>query len=258
MRGAGLVATLIGLVRKGRLCIMLAATLLLCSSGDAAAVTIDDVDLLLFPPGGENTGFTNRPLDSDFWTSDFDVVLCAGAGDFVPQTQGSCAEKTAYDLKVEQNLMTVHQNPQATGGVPTASDSFIADSEWIVTYNPEAEVRLGQTLFLFTNVDLSPSSLFPGGYPDLQVGLDGNLLQIAKHGYDFYFGAIDLGPLKPGDSTSFIVRYVVLEEMPIVNNDIVMPPLASLGLGLTVPEPSTVLLLACGLSGLVFLTRSRP
>ena len=115
---------------------------------------------------------------------------------------------------------------------------------------------------MFTNVNLTdfPGSLVPGGYPDLAVGLDGDLLEIVMYsvpgGSDYFFGAGWLGPLGIGESAPFTVRYVVASgPMPLFGSDIVMPPLSVLGL--VVPEPATVLLLASGLAGLAALRRSR-
>lgn len=223
----------------------------------ARALNIGNVDLMLFPAGGANTGFTNAGPGHDFAIDASVETVCTGAGVF--QAAGSCRDRTAYDITISQNLQTVHQFPQARGAQPTGASPFIADSLWTATNT--SGVGYAQVLLLFTSVNLAPfpGAIAPGGYPDLVVGLDGNLLDVVQYtamGTDYYFGAVDLGPLGPGQSRQFTVRYVVTSgPMPIVSNNVVMPPLKVLSV--VVPEPGTIALLFAGLAGIALVGRTR-
>lgn len=224
----------------------------------ASALGLSDVDRLQFPLGGANTGFTNSGPDFDWGVTAENRRLCAGAGAF--NATGSCMGLSAYELTITQQLQTVHQNPQARGAVPSATDPFIADSLWTLT-NTTSESFLDPILLMFTSVALEPfvGSLVPGGYPDLQVGMDGNLLDIARFthaGMDFFFGSVNVGALEPGESTSFLVRSIVSSgPLPIVGNNVVMPPLKVVAM--VVPEPTTLVLLVAGFGGLASFGRRR-
>ena len=238
---------------------LLAAALVIAGSASSGwALGIGDVDAKQFPLGGANTGFTNAGPGFDWALTPVDRRVCAGAGPF--HAEGACLGLSSYELTVTQQLQTVHQNPQARGAVPSAADPFIADSLWTVTNTSGASFQ-GPLLLLFTSVGLEPypGAIVPGGYPDLQTGLDGNLLDLVRYtatGTDFYFGAVNLGALGPGDSTSFLVRYIVSSgPMPIVSNNVVMPPLKIVGM--VVPEPGTFALLCAGLAGLAAAGRRR-
>jgi len=241
----------------GTLATSLLAAIVLAFAAPAGALDIGDVDLLSFPSGGANTGFTNAGPDHDFAIDPTIQQACTGAGVF--QAVASCAGHTGYDITITQNLQTVHQFPQARSAQPTAANPFIADSLWTAT-NTSTEIY-PQVLMLFTSVNLAP---FPGaitqnGYPNLGVGLDGNLLDVVKYtamGTDSFFGAVELGSLAPGQSRQFTVRYVVTSgPMPIVANQVVMPPLKLLSV--VVPEPGTIALLAAGLAGIAVFGRAR-
>lgn len=234
-----------------------AALLALAAAMPAAALNIGDVDLKLFPAGGSNTGFTNAGPGHDFAIDPGMKMLCTGAGVF--QAVSSCAGHTGYQITIQQDLQTVHQFPQARSAQPTGAAPFIADSLWTATNTGGGAYE--HVLLLFTSVNLAP---FPGaiaqnGYPDLVVGLDGNLLDIVKYtalGNDYYFGAVDLGSLAPGESRQFTVRYIVSSgPMPIVNNQVVMPPLKLLSV--VVPEPGSIALLLTGLAGIALAGRAR-
>jgi hypothetical protein len=233
-----------------------AALLALALAEPAAALGIGDVQLLRFPAGGANTGLTNPGLVPDFSTSPTTDRLCVGAGVF--QATGVCAGHSSYQIRITQDLRTVHQFPQAQRSEPSAANPFIADSRWTATNTTDQVYP--QVLLLFTSVNLLP---YPGqianGYPDLQVGLDGHLLDVVKYsasGVDYFFAAVDLGRLAPGESRSFTVRYIVGSgPMPIVNNQVVMPPLKLVGQ--VVPEPGTLALLFGGLAGIGFAGRRR-
>lgn len=246
-----------------RIASIVAAVLACAFAPPALALGIGDVDYLRFPLDGANTGFTNAGPGYDHAVDPLATpFVCAGAGVFQATATGPCASagRTGYDLTITQSLQTVHQNPQAGGSNPTESNPFIADSLWTAT-NTSGGVYGAPVLLLFTNVTLAdyPGGLVPGGYPNLQVGLDGNLLDIVLYSYagtDYFFGAVDLGPLDPGESAQFTVRYIVSSgPMPIVGNDIVMPPL--LVLGAVVPEPGTLALVLLGLGAVAIAGRRR-
>jgi hypothetical protein len=227
----------------------------------AGALDIADVDLLSFPSGGSNTGFTNAGPDHDFATHPMTEQVCAGAGVF--QAVGACMGRSGYDITIRQDLQTVHQFPQARHSSPTNADPFIADSSWTATNTSGQEYQ--RVLLLFTSVNLAPfpGAINPNGYPDLEVGLDGNLLDIVRYtagGMDYFFGAVDLGVLGPGESHRFTVRYIVSSgPMPIVDNRVVMPPLklvAQVG-PVPVPEAGALALLLTGFAGIVLAGRRR-
>lgn len=224
-----------------------------------SALGLSDVDRLQFPLGGANTGFTNAGPGFDWAVTPENDRLCAGnPGAF--NATGACMGLSSYELTITQDLQTVHQNPQARGAVPSLTDPFIADSRWTIT-NTTATSFTDPILLMFTSVSLEPfnGALVPAGYPNLQVGMDGNLLDIVKYtamGMDFFFGSVNVGPLDPGESASFTVRYIVSSgAMPIVGNNIVMPPLKVVAM--VVPEPTTLALLVAGLGGIAAFGRRR-
>jgi hypothetical protein len=237
---------------------LLALTTLVLAA-PAHALDIHDVESLVFPSGGANTGFTNAGPGFDFATDPTTGRVCVGAGAF--QATGVCGGHMAYEITIEQDLQTVHQFPQARHSSPSAADPFIADSRWTATN--DTDHALGRVLLLFTSVNLAPfpGAIVPGGYPDLETGLDGNLLDIVKYtaaGLDYFFGAVDLGVLAPGESRSFTVRYIVSSgPMPIVNNQVVMPPLKLVAQTVPVPEPRIVALLLTGVAGIAVARRVR-
>jgi hypothetical protein len=89
--------------------------------------------------------------------------------------------------------------------------------------------------------------------------MDGILLGIARFsviGMDFFLGSVNVGPLDPGESVSFTVRYIVSSgPLPIVENNIVMPRLKVVAM--VVPEPTTLVLLVVGFGGIAVFGRRR-
>lgn len=235
----------------------LATLAVLALAAPAGAYNFSDIDVLRFPSGGANTGFTNAGPGHDFAIDPDMERVCTGAGVF--QAVASCTGRSAYDITITQDLQQVRQFPQASGGQPSGSNPFVADSRWTATNTSGQSYQ--QVLLLFTSVNLAPfpGAIATGGYPDLPVGLDGHLLKIVKYTFmdvDYFFGAVDLGRLAPGESRDFLVRYIVSGgPMPIVGNNVVMPPLKLLGV--VVPEPGTFALLLSGLAGIALVGRKR-
>jgi|GEM_PF-3127538 len=169
-------------------------------------------------------------------------------------------------LSIQINLQTpVLQNPQfplssmnPTGpqGTPSSTNPFVADSLWTVTNNTNG--ALNNAYLVFESVDLAPTTLMPGGYPDIPVGMDKSLSSFSIVQYTYpgaktplFFGALPLGSLAAngtaGDSTQIRVRYIVAGALPQNGANLVMPPFSVVGL-INVPEPSTLVLLGSGLA----------
>lgn len=257
----------------------LSAVGLLLASSVASAVTLAETNPLFFPLGGANTGFDPVAVGSSGvpigWDSNpASSFLCAGtSGTFQPI--GACAGKQGFDIEITlQDLQRpVDQNPQERPipSDPTPLDPFIGTSFWTATNSSGADFTLPAVL-IFTNIDLSdfPGNLLGGPYPDVEVGLDANLFQIVRQtvpqpaGPDlaFFYGGVSLGTLAAGEEITFPVRYIVNGPLPFGPDivpppgaDLVMPPIALLGLA--IPEPTTALLLGAGLAALGAARRER-
>jgi len=79
-------------------------------------------------------------------------------------------------------------------------------------------------------------------------------------GTDLYFPAISLGSVLAGDSASFLMRYdLAAAQTSLVEGgvELQVPKLQVMGTFLPIPEPSTALLVATGLGGLVWMGRRR-
>jgi len=219
--------------------------------GGAAGMQIDPIYFQMGGNFGLNTGpgFDFAALASDNWIS------VGQKGDA---------------LSIQQNLQTpVLQNPQSPAssmnphgvqGTPSTTNPFVADSLWTVI-NTGGE-PLENAYLVFEAVNLAPTALVPGGYPDIPVGIDGKLFKIVKYCPSatqiaqcddpkaqpvYYFGALSLGSLGAEASTQIRVRYIVAGDLPSNGANLVMPPFAIAGL-INVPEPGTLLLLAGGLA----------
>ena len=124
----------------------------------------------------------------------------------------------------------------------------------------------GQTLenpiLVFTKIQLGATALVAGGYPDIPVAIDDNLMLVVKHDTEsqgaFYFAGLALGILEPGASRDVTVRYIVAGNLPINGALLAMPPfgLATLT-SYTIPEPGTLLLVTSGTVLLAVARRRR-
>jgi hypothetical protein len=145
------------------------------------------------------------------------------------------------------------------------------ESDWTVT-NQSADDLIGDVFlavllhqpYLATDV---LGNTFPVDYdPADLVGLDlrpEDGWVIIKHTGslgDLYFPAIDLGSILAGDSTSFRMRYDLVEAITGLADggvELQLPQLQVMGTFLPIPEPSTMMLVATGLGGLVWMGRRR-
>jgi len=253
---------------------ILAALLLIAAPATAAPLLAFGIDEeIWFPVAGDNTGVDRVRAPEYVWNSSYEP-LCAGGGVFI--ASGVCSGLTDYQLRVDSQarVLPAIQFPQGGANPVSVSvnDPFIADTIWAIR-NTTGDTLLN-TLLIFTNAGLSN---FPGGYPDIPngdgsadtgdgkvasaFGLDADtsllkILEFSSGTTDYYYGVGALGDLLPGETAFLTVRYIVNNEtMPVIGNDVILPPLAVLGA--TVPEPSTGLLLLSGLLGLAAAGRRR-
>jgi hypothetical protein len=227
--------------------VLLAAGL---SVASASALTVDGIqmDPVYFNSGG-NLGLIPGP-PVNFVVKPTDDWLLAGSGD---------------PLSIKQNLQTpVLQNPQFPAssqnlngpqGTPNKTNPFVADSIWTITNNTNAPIN--HAYLVFESVDLGPTALLPGGYPNIPIGVDRDLFSIVQYTYQsspgkettLFFGAVSLGSLgahgSQDDSTQIRVRYFIAGALPANGNNLVMPPFSVAGLA-NVPEPGTFLLVGGG------------
>ncbi len=232
--------------------LLFALVALLGAVPGARALTIDEVNQLYFEgPGGfgfEGQAVSDAGLAISFGATADDEWLEAGHVSF------------GLDIEITQVLGTVHQDPQAGGGVPDEDDPFIADSSW--TVRNASGGTLIAPLLVFTSVDPGDS------YPEVQAGLDANLLRILEYsfaGVDYLFGVVVLPDLEDGESVDIDVRYVVAD--PLVQGvsrgsgssttTATMPPLgvSVLASYRAIPEPSSAVLALCAGAALVVSTR---
>ena len=205
--------------------------------GGAAGVQVDPV---YFNSGG-NFGL-NLPSGSSF---DFSVS---------PSNFLNVAPRIQINLQtpVLQNpqFPSSSMNPTGPQGTPSQANPFVADSIWTFTNNTGRV--LNSAYLVFDSVDLAPTTLLPGGYPDIPVGIDRDLFSIFQYTSPgaktpLFFGALSLGSLNPNDVKQIRVRYIVAGALPQIGANLVMPPF-DLGLFFNVPEPSTFVLLGGGLA----------
>lgn len=251
-----------------RLVPWLAAAALLLGAGGASALGIGDTNPVFFLGSGQ-FGFAPSALAAA-------GVGVSGSADSNDDFLSAGNVLYSPEVAITQALGPVYQNPQAAyqnpaGGCQAGdvcqspSNPFIADSTWTVTNNSGRDLE--NFYLVFTRVNLA------GGYPDIPVAVDGNLVQFLEYqagGQLYYFAMVSLGALGDGvsdgesyehpQSTQFSMRYIVGGDMIFNGATQVMPPLGVYGLEREtayVPEPGTALLVAVGFVGLAMAKRSR-
>jgi hypothetical protein len=198
----------------------------------AQALGIQDISPLYFDGAG-GQGFSASAVAAAGLTAAYDATpaddwIAAGAAQGLP-------------IQIEQNLTTVHQNPQD----PSFPNPVIADSTW--TLHNLSGRALKSPLLVFTSVD--PQDVYPISLPP--TGLDAELLAVLRYSYaggTLLYGAIALPDLAAGATAQVLVRYVVAGDLA-PGDPLPLPPLgvAVAGSYRVVPEPSTALLLSAGL-----------
>jgi hypothetical protein len=234
-----------------------AALALGLSAAGASALTLGGtgtvVDPVYFNSGG-NFGLITGPA-FDFAATSSGDWRAVGSG-------GALSIQTALQTPVLQNPQSPASslNPLGPQGTPTTSNPFVADSIWTVTNTTNTELK--NAYLFFDAVNLAPTSLLPGKYPNIPVGIDRNLYSIVKYTSPgatspLFFAALSLGSLapdgSPGDSTQVHVRYIVAGALPQIGANLVMPPFSVAAL-INVPEPGTLVLVG---SGVVLLGATR-
>jgi len=227
------------------------------SAAGASALTLAStgtvIDPVYFHSGG-NFGLITGPA-FNFAVTSADDWRAVGSG-------GALSIQTALVTPVLQNPQspTSSQNPLGPQGTPTTANPFVADSIWTVTNTTKG--KLNNAYLIFEAVNLTPTTLVPGGYPNIPVGIDKNLFSIVKYTYPgakspLFFGALSLGSLAPngsaGDAEQVRVRYIVAGALPQNGVNLVMPPFSAAAL-INVPEPGTLVLVG---SGVVLLRATR-
>jgi len=210
-----------------------------------------------------------------------DPVYFAGYGEFglagpgtgasyfasAPVSFLTVANAAGVDLQVTQMLQlpaiqfpqepSLSLNPLTNGGVATQATAalpVVIDSLW--TVQNTSGRSLEDILFIITRT-------FPQvGYPALDVALDDNLVGVLQYTgatTTRNYGAIPLGDLAPNQTATFTMRYIVAGNLPPSGSSYVLPQLSAAALeGRSyVPEPTTAVLLAFGITSLARRRRSR-
>jgi hypothetical protein len=219
--------------------LLLLLTLALPLSG--AALTISDIEPLYFQGAG-GFGFELADVQAIGRAPSF----TANAGN----TQYTAGAGSGVQIGITQALGTTHQNP----GAPSFANPVIADSTWTLRNN--TSTTLIAPLLVFTRVD--PTGVYPITLPP--TGLDADNLQFLTYSVSnvqYTLGAVALPTLRPGDTTSVLIRYVVAGAL--APGDL-LPRLGVTVLGTyttVVPEPATVALVSAGLIALAARARAR-
>jgi len=176
-------------------------------------------------------------------------------------------EEPPYVVDAEGILRVIEQDVQL-GSIdpfpPIAAGENRLTSTWTVE-NESTYDLLGDTYLLFVTTLPYPIGGEVVEYDGSEVGLsiDPDLGWVLVHtnagpGQDYYFPAISLGSLAPGEvAAPFDVDFVVGAPLQQVGNTFVLPQLQT-GLGFApIPEPAAATLLALGLALLATLRRER-
>jgi hypothetical protein len=218
-----------------------AATPITVGGAGGPAFQIDPIYFKAF----NQFGLTGPGAHADYFATSPVPFLSVGNASGMDLTLTQVLQNPAYQ---HPQSPSNSQNPYTNGGVstaPTAAVPFVADSNWTLT-NTSGRA-LDDVLLLFTKASGAT------GYPSVDVALDDFLFDTLEYKSQtagtFYFGALPLGDLAPGEQVSVLVRYVVADALLVAGQNCVIPPfgLSALAKGSYVPEPTTAVLLAAGL-----------
>jgi hypothetical protein len=237
-----------------------AAVVVGLSAAGASALTLGGTGTLIDPVyfnSGGNFGLITGPA-FDFAANSTNDWRGVGSG-------GAISIQTNLLTPVLQNPQSPasSMNPSGPQGTPTTINPFVADSVWRVTNTTPG--MLNHAYLILEAVNLAPTALVPGGYPNIPVGIDRNLISVVQYTYPgattpLYFAALSLGSLapngSPGDSTQILVPYIVAGALPQSGANLVMPPFSVAAL-INVPEPGTLLLVGGGVVLLAATHRRR-
>ncbi len=221
--------------------------------GGTTPITVDPV---YYKSGGAFGFVSPKPYDVVADPTGWKEAGAAGAGTNLFLTYTFKLQEPVYQ---NPQFPANSNNPTGPAGTPSPTNPFVADSIWTVTNI--SDETLVNPILVFTKIQLGATALVPGGYPDIPVGIDDNLMIVVKHNSsqgEMFFGGIALGTLEPGASQDVRVRYIVAGNLPINGDLLVMPPFGLAALtAYTVPEPGTLLLVGGGAALLAVARRRR-
>jgi len=248
---------------QGWMPLLAVAALGLATAGPAAAVTLvfdGPTNAGLVPPdevvalGVSEASATGSGL----------TILSIPDGDLPPL-------ETIESL--ELGVSNLLDQSSVSPSMPISGQPASASSSWSVA-NQSADDLIGD-LYLVIITELpfmgqtATGDPFTVDYDPADVGLDlrpeeGWVIVNSfstSLGIDLFFPAISLGSVLAGDSALFLMHYeLAAAQTALVDGgiELQLPKLQVMGTFLPIPEPSTALLVATGLGGLVWLGRRRP